>query len=128
MRLIMRWLVTAAAVAMAAVLVPGIEIAGNAWAALFVMAAVLGLVNAFIRPLLQFLSCGAIVLTLGLFTLVINAFTFSLASTIAQNMFGVGFVVDGFWPSFWGGIVVSVVSVLLSTFLPDEAEGDRHAS
>lgn len=121
MRLLMRWLVNAIAVAAAAAFVNGITVVGtNAWFAVAVMALVLGLVNAFLRPLLQFLSCGLIVATLGLFTLVINAGTLYLSSQIAQNWFNVGFIVDGFWPAFWGAIVVSIVSFLLSMFLPDE--------
>jgi putative membrane protein len=127
MRLIVRWVITAIAILAAAWLVPGITIAddANSWTAVFVMAAVFGLVNAFIRPLLTLLSCPLVLLTLGIFMLVINAICFLLSSWIAQNWFGVGFVVNGFWPAFWGAIVVSIVSFLLSMFLPDENEPRR---
>ncbi|MBC8075988.1 MAG: phage holin family protein, partial [Chloroflexales bacterium] len=97
MRLILRWLITAAAVAIAARFVPGIELRdSNAWLAVLATAAILGLVNAFVRPVLKLLSCGLIVLTLGLFTFVINALMLWLASWIAVNYFGIGFFVDGF--------------------------------
>ena len=124
MRLLIRWVITAIAILASAWLVPGITIAddANAWTAVFVTAAVFGLINAFIRPLLLMLSCPLVLLTLGLFMLVINAICFSLSSWIAQNLFGVGFVVDGFWPAFLGAVVVSIVSFLLSLFLPDENE------
>jgi putative membrane protein len=127
MRLLVRWVITAIAILAAAWLVPGITIAddANSWTAVFVMAAVFGLINAFIRPLLTLLACPLVLLTLGLFMLVINALCFSLSSWIAQNWFGIGFVVDGFWPAFFGAIVVSIVSFLLSLFLPDENEPQR---
>lgn len=127
MRLLVRWVITAIAILASAWLVPGITIAddANAWTAVFVTAAVFGLINAFIRPLLTLLSCPLVLLTLGFFMLVINAICFSLSSWIAQNWFGIGFVVDGFWPAFFGAIVVSVVSFFLSLFLPDENETRR---
>ena len=84
--------------------------------------AILATVNVFIRPILQFLSCGCIIVTLGLFMLVINAGTLWLSSWMAQNWFGIGFSVDGFWPAFWGGLVISVVSFLLSIFIPEPQE------
>jgi putative membrane protein len=121
MRLILRWLITAAAVFVAARFVPGIELRDeNAWVAVLATAAILGLVNAVVRPILKFLSCGLIVLTLGLFTFVINALMLWLASWIAVNYFGIGFFVDGFWPALFGSIVISIVSVVLSIFLPDD--------
>lgn len=126
MRLLLRWLITAVALVVAAWLVPGIDIRdNNGWIAVLVMAAVLGLANAFLRPLLQILTCPLVLLTLGLFLLVINAITFSFSSWIAINWFNAGFYVDGFWPALLGSIVVSIVSFLLSVFLPDE---DRRAS
>jgi putative membrane protein len=84
-------------------------------------------VNAFIRPLLTLLSCPFVLLTLGLFMLVINALCLWLASWLATALFGAGFNVDGFWPAFWGSIVVSIVSFLLSLFLPDDDEEQRVA-
>jgi putative membrane protein len=128
MRLLVRWLITAIALLLTARLLPGFRIVGtSAWVAVAVMAAILGLVNATIRPLLRFLSCGLIVLTLGLFLLVINAATLGLASWIAVTWFGVGFYIDGFWPAFWGSILISIIAFLLSLFLDDEARRVRSA-
>jgi len=119
--LIVRWLITAIALVIAAWLIPGIRVQDqNAWVAVAVMAAVLGLGNGFGGPLLTFLSCPLILLTLGLFLLVINAATLGLASWLAVNLFGVGFYIDGFWSALFGSIVVSIVSFVLSLVLPDE--------
>ena len=127
MRLLLRWIVMAIALAVAAWTVPGIDVTDqNGTIAVLLMAVVFGLVNAFIRPLITLLSCPLVLLTLGLFTLVINGICFSLASWFAQ-MLGIGFVVDGFWPAFWGAIVVSIVSFLLSLFLPDNNERSASA-
>jgi putative membrane protein len=120
MKLILRWLIIAISLYVAVLIVPGIEVAGNAWVAFSVMAIVLSLVNAVIRPILKFLSCGFIILTLGLFSLVINAVTFWFASQISQNWFDVGFYVDNFWSALLGSLIVSIVSVVLSQFLFDE--------
>jgi putative membrane protein len=122
MRLLIRWLVAALALFLAAWIVPGIRVEPNAWWVFAVMAVVLGLVNAIIRPVLKLLSCGLIILTLGLFSLVVNALTLWLASTIAVNWFHVGFRVDGFWPAFWGALIVSVATVILSALFRDRPE------
>jgi len=126
-RMILSWLITAAALVAAAYLVPGISVSGSeGLAAVLVMAAILGVVNVLVKPLLSFLSCGLIVLTMGLFLIVINALSLWLASWIAQNVFGIGFVVNGFWPAVWGSIVVSLVSFLLSTLLLKDAGARKH--
>ena len=120
MKLILRWLITAASLYVAAWIVPGITVEGDAIWVYSVMALILGLVNALIRPILKFLSCGFILITLGLFVFVINAATFLLSAQIAQNWFGVGYSVSGFGAALLGSIVVSIVSVVLSQLLIDE--------
>lgn len=122
MKLILRWLITAVSLYVAVLVVPGISVEGNAWVAFTIMALVLGLVNALIRPILKMLSCGLIILTLGLFVFVINAGTFMLASWIAQNWLNVGFTVSGFPAALLGSIIVSFVSVILSSILIDDKE------
>lgn len=123
LKLFIRWVIIAVSLVVAAWLVPGITISDtNGWIAVAVMAAILGFVNAIIRPILAFFSCGCIILTMGLFMLVINAAMLSLSSWVATTVFGVGFYVDGFWPALIGSIVVSVVSFFLSIFLVDEDE------
>lgn len=124
MKLLIRWLITSLALFAAAWLLPGIHVEGTAWLVYALMAIVLGLVNAFVRPLLKLLTCPLIILTLGLFVLVINGVTLWLSSALAQRV-GIGFVVDGFWPAFWGSLIVSVVSVVLSALLIDDDKQSR---
>jgi putative membrane protein len=119
-RLLVRWVIAALALFVAAWLVPGITVDGNGWVIYAVMAVVLGLVNAIVRPLLKFLTCPLILLTLGLFVLVINGITLLLASSIAVNWFNVGFYVDGFWSAFLGGLIVSIVTVILSALVRED--------
>jgi len=120
--ILIRWLITALAVVAAVALVPGITVTGaNGWLTVIVMAAVLGLINAIIRPILALLSCGCIVATLGLFMLVINTFTFWLASYVT-NLFNLGFSVENLWAAFLGALVVSIVSFLLSMVFVDDRE------
>jgi len=127
MRLLIRWVIVAFSLFVAAWLVPGIRVEGNAWLIFTVMAVILGLVNAIIRPILALLTCSLIILTLGLFVLVINALTLWLASSIAVNWFHVGFYVDGFWSAFLGALIVSIVSVALSAIVREPTRKDRAA-
>jgi putative membrane protein len=122
MKLLIRWVITALALFVAVWLVPGIQVEGNGWVVYAVMAVILGLVNAIVRPLLKLLTCPLIILTLGLFTLVINGLTLWLSSSIAVNWFNVGFYVNGFWPAFLGGLIVSVVTVILSALIRDDED------
>jgi len=110
MKLLTRWLVIMAAIFVAQLVVPGIHVNGN-WLEYAIIAAILALLNAILLPILKALSCGLIVLTLGLFSLVLNALMFMLSSSIAQSL-GVNFVVDGFWPALLGSIIVSIATML----------------
>lgn len=119
MKLIIRWLIASASLFAAAYLVPGIRVEGqNAWTVYIVMALVLGLVNALIRPALKIVSLPLIVLTLGIFALVINGLSFLIAARIAEGI-GVGFYVDNYWSALLGSIVVSLVTVVLHTLIRD---------
>jgi len=120
MRILISWVIIALSLAAAAYLIPGIRVTDTetlpGWATVAIMAIIVGLVNALIRPLLKVLTCPLIMLTLGLFTLVINAIMLLLAAWIGAQV-GLGFEVDGFWPAFWGALVVSIVSFILSVVL-----------
>ena len=123
MKLLLRWLITAVALAVAVAVVPGIRVESDrAWLTVAAMAIILGFVNALVRPFLKLLSCPLILLTLGLFLLVINALTLWLASRLASGVLSVPFYVDGFWPALLGGLIISVVSFILSLFLIDDRE------
>lgn len=115
--ILIHWLIVAVALIAAAYLVPSIRVEGNGIIAVLGMAVILGFINAIIRPILAFLSCGCIVVTLGLFMLVINALTLLLSSWIAVHWFGLGFHVDKFLPALIGSIVVSIISFLLSLLI-----------
>jgi putative membrane protein len=119
-KLLIRWVILSFALFVAAWLVPGIRVREDAWTVYAAMAVILGLVNAFLRPLLKLLSCPLIILTLGFFVLVINGIALWLASKIAVNWFGVGFYVEGFWPAFLGALIVSLVSVIINILVKDE--------
>ena len=123
---ILRWAITAAAVAVAALIVPGIYLTEpHRVLTVLLVALVLGLVNAFIRPILSTLACGLIVLTLGLFTLVINALMLWLASWVTTALLGLGFHVDGFWSALLGSIIISIVSFIVTTFVGRERLGKK---
>ena len=120
MKLLIRWLCVAVAIFVAIKLLPGISFRGPLWQ-LGVVALISGLLNALVRPLLKFLTCPLIVLTLGLFVLVINAAMLWLIAETSE-VFGIDFRVAGFWPAFWGAIVISIVSGALNLLIRGDDE------
>jgi putative membrane protein len=119
-KFLLRLLINAVALYAAVSLVDGIQAVPDVnWVSYLGLGLIFGLLNALVRPLLKFLTCPLIILTLGLFTLVINTVLFWLTGVIGQN-FGIGFTVAGFWPAFLGGLIVSIVSVVLTTVLKDD--------
>jgi len=118
MNLLLRWAAAAAAVFAASYFVPGIEVSGGV-GTYFVVALILGIVNALARPIVRSLSCGVIVLTLGLFLFVINAAMLWITSLVAQH-FGYGFYVRTFTAALVGSVVISAVSWVLSILLKDD--------
>ncbi len=117
-RFLIRWAINAVALYVAVALVPGISPQNPDWISYIWLALIFGIVNALLNPLLKLLTCPLILLTLGLFTLLINTFLFYLAGYIGQS-FGVGFTVDGFWSALLGSIVVSLVSIVLALLVGD---------
>lgn len=116
-RILLRWLISSLAIFAAVEIVPGIEFSGPGWQ-IGVVAAVFGMLNVLVRPLLLLLTCPLIILTLGLFTAVVNAILLGLTSALADQL-NIQFHVYGFWPAFWGGLVISIVSTLLSLLAGD---------
>jgi putative membrane protein len=106
---VIRWLVTTVAVLIAAHLVPGISYDG--WGALLGASLLLGIINAFVRPVLLLLSLPFIIVTMGLFIFVVNALLLMLVSKIVPP-----FEVADFWSAFFGAIIISLVSWILSSF------------
>jgi putative membrane protein len=119
MPFLIRLLVNAAALWVATRLVPGVSYNGGGLAFLGV-ALVFGLVNATIRPVAKLLTLPVIILTLGIFALVVNGLMLWLTSSLSETL-GLGFFVAGFWPAFWGGLVVSLVSTILSVMIRDRS-------
>ncbi len=122
-KFIIRWAINAVALYVAVLIVPGIELHG-AWTGVLWLALIIGLLNALVRPLLKFLTCPLIILTLGLFTIVINTGMLLLTSKIGQAL-GIGLTVDGFWTAVLGSLVISIVSVIMSVILRDELKGKK---
>jgi len=126
MRFLFRLLINAVALWVAIRVVglylPG-EIAFNGgWLNLLLVALVFGILNAIVRPILAILTCPLQILTLGLFTLVLNAIMLWLTGYVSSNMFDLGFQVHGFLAPLLGALVMSIVSVVLSIFLRDNRE------
>ena len=112
--LLLRWLINAIAIGVTTWLMPGIEVSGGILG-LVIVAAVFGLVNAIVRPIIMFFTCPLIVLTLGLFVLIINALMLSLTAWLTPLL-----SVSGFWTTIFASIIISIISALLSTFLHDD--------
>ena len=108
--ILIRWLLLAAAIFMAAYMIDGIHI--SSFMSAVMAAAVLGVLNAFFRPILLILTLPLNILTLGLFTFVINALLLMMASGVIG-----GFSVDGFGTAFLGSLIISLVSWLLTSFI-----------
>jgi|DewCreStandDraft_1066081.scaffolds.fasta_scaffold01152_9 putative membrane protein len=118
-RIVIRWLINAIALFVAVRLLPGVEASDGG---ILAVALILGFVNAIIRPVLVFLTCPLIILTLGLFTLVINALMLQLAGSIGRSL-GFDFqITGGFGTVFLAALIVSIVSFLLSLVVVSEGE------
>ena len=120
-------LVSAAALGVATAVVPGIELpAASGWSkagTLLVVALIFGVINATLKPLIKVVGCAFYVLTLGLAALVVNGLLLWLTSLIAGHLM-LPFHVTGFWPAFWGAIVVGLVSWLLHLLIGDKRRRD----
>jgi putative membrane protein len=121
--LVLRLLVTSLALWVAVELVGGIEFTGSPFA-LVGVALVFGAVNAVLKPILTILTCPLILVTLGFFTLVLNALLLMATASLSQAL-GLGFTVDGFWPAFWGGLLIGIASTVLTAILGPERQREE---
>ena len=112
--ILIRWFILALAIGFTAWLMPGMQIQGNFWISLIIISAVYGLVNAIIRPIVLFFSCPLIILTLGLFTLIVNALMLSLTNWLLPNILTID---SFFWTTIIAALVISIVSGLLNLLL-----------
>ncbi|NJK93281.1 MAG: phage holin family protein [Blastochloris sp.] len=108
---LLRWVVLTLAVFLAAFIIPGISY--DSWKSLLIASLVLGLLNTFLKPIITLLSLPFIVLTLGLFLLIVNAITLSLTGWLVD-----GFQVSGFWPALFGSLVISLVNLFFGGTKP----------
>ena len=130
MRFLIRVLASAAALAVATAVVPGIELTTGSVTSkvltLIAVALIFGVINAFLKPIVKIVGCAFYILTLGLIALVVNALLLWLTSWLAGKL-NLPWHITGFWPAFWGSIIVSLVGWLLSILIrdgdgkPDEA-------
>jgi putative membrane protein len=122
MRFLIRVLASAAALAVATAVVPGIELTTGSVTSkvltLIAVALIFGVINAFLKPIVKIVGCVFYILTLGLIALVVNALLLWLTSWLAGEL-NLPWHVTGFWPAFWGALIVSVVGWLLSILIPD---------
>ena len=118
MRFLLRLAATATALWAAVELVPGIEYRGE-WYGLLGVALVFGVVNAVVRPILFWLTCPLVLLTLGLLTIAINALMLMITAELTDSL-----SVDGFVPALLGALVISVVSFFLSVFLGERVQAE----
>lgn len=125
MGFLIRLVINAVTLWVTTLVVPGVEVSGRSGAdtafTLVVVALIFGVVNAVLKPVIRVVGCVFYLLTLGLFALVVNALLFMLTDWIARQL-DLPFRVDGFWPAFWGAIVMAVVSWLISVAVPDRWE------
>ena len=115
-----KWVMNTIAIILAVKFVPGIVYSGEWWGILIV-GMIFGLVNTVIRPLVKLFTFPLLILTLGLFTFIINAMMLSLTSWLSESL-QLGFRVEGFKPAFWGALVISIVSLVLGCLMPPEEE------
>jgi putative membrane protein len=113
MKLLLRWILSALTLMLIAYYLPGFRV--SSFYAALIAALVLGLLNAIIRPIITILTLPVTILTLGLFTFVVNAAMIWITSTIVK-----GFEVQGFWPAFWGALIMWLVGWLVSALLKKE--------
>jgi len=122
MRFLIRVLASAAALAVATAVVPGIELTTGSVTSkvltLIAVALIFGVINAFLKPIVKIVGCAFYILTLGLIALVVNALLLWLTSWLAGKL-NLPWHITGFWPAFWGAITVSVVGWLLSILIRD---------
>jgi putative membrane protein len=110
--LILKIMINALSIAIAVKVVGGIDFTGEWWKMILV-GFVFGIVNTFIKPIITLFTLPLIVFTLGLFTLIINTLMLLLTAKLSSPL-NLGFHVEGFWPAFWGALIISVVSMVLS--------------
>jgi putative membrane protein len=123
-KFIIRWAINAVALYAATYIVPGVNLDSKDAVSFIWLALIFGLLNALVRPILKFLTCPLIILTLGFGTLFLNTAMLYLTEWVA-GLVNIGFTLDGFWQAFLGALVISIVSVILTLVFKDELDDKR---
>ncbi|WP_020522603.1 phage holin family protein [Catelliglobosispora koreensis] len=127
MGFLITWVISAIALWVTTKVVSGIDVTGSSTTknllTLLAVALIFGLVNAILKPIIKVVGCVFYVLTLGLIALVVNALLFLLTDWLA-GLLDLPFNINGFWPAFWGAIVMSIVTWAISLVIPDRVKGE----
>jgi len=114
MNLVFRWAILSFSIFLVERILPGIEAKDKGWYVYVIMALIMALLNIFLKPILKILSCPLLILTLGLFSLIINAIIFYFTSYIANRFFDLNFFVRSFWDAVFAAFLVSLINLILS--------------
>ena len=120
-KFLLRVIIYAVGIALVAEIVPGIHIANDTLTTLIIIGVVFGILNAIVKPLITFLTCPLVIISLGLFVLVINA----VVLLITASLIPARLQIDGFWPAFLGGIAMSIISMVLERVLGVNDDNNR---
>jgi len=118
-KFLLRMVINGFALYAAISLVPGIVMQDTNPVTYVWLALIFGILNALVKPILKLVTCPVILLTLGLFSLIINTILFYLTAWVG-NQFNVGFIIENFWAAFFGALIVSIVSTFFNVILKDE--------
>jgi putative membrane protein len=121
---ILRVIIYAIGIALVAEIVPGIHVSNDTLGTLLIIGLVFGIINAILKPLITLLTCPLVIISLGLFVLVINA----VVLLVTASLIPARLQIDGFWPAFVGGIVMSIISMVLERILgvKDDNRNDKN--
>lgn len=117
-RIILNWVINTISIMLAIKFVPGIVYSGK-WSGILIVGLIFGLVNTIIRPIVSFFTFPLLILSLGLFTFIINAMMLSMTSWVSGE-FRLGFHVYGFRAAFWGALIISILTMVLHWLMPSE--------
>ena len=127
MGFLITWVISAIALWVTTKVVSGIDVTGSSTTknllTLLAVALIFGLVNAILKPIIKVVGCVFYIVTLGLIALVVNALLFLLTDWLA-GLLDLPFNITGFWPAFWGAIVMSIVTWAISLVIPDRVKGE----
>jgi len=120
-KFILRVIIYAIGIALVAEIVPGIHIPNDMLSTLIIIGVVFGILNAILKPIITFLTCPLVILSLGLFVLVINGVMLLITATLIPARLQI----DGIWPAILGGIVMSIISLILERVLGVNDDNNR---